>query len=114
MLFRTWQFKHKCAIKATLVRYSDLAYFAIQNKGIGTSDIKNIKLKEKIPYFYFENFTHKDADKKLFITYGIIIQRRGYKEHFTPIILLPVDIMVDDSDIWFQMNGSPLENPYLP
>ncbi len=101
-------------LKHKLVRYSDLAYFAIQNKGIGTSDIKNVKLKEKIPYFYFENFTHKDADKKLFITYGIIIQRRGYKEHFTPIILLPVDIMVDDSDIWFQMNGSPLENPYLP
>ncbi len=101
-------------LKHKLVRYSDLAYLAIQNKGIGTSDISNIKLKEKIPYFYFENLTHKDASKKLFITYGIIIQRRGYKENFTPIILLPVDIMVDDSDVWFRMSGSPLENPYLP
>ena len=101
-------------LKHKLVRYSDITYFDIQNKGIGTSDIQNKKLKEKIPYFYFENFSHKDVSKKLFITYGIIIQRRGYKELFTPIILLPVDIMVDDSDIWFQLTGVPIENPYLP
>ena len=101
-------------LKYKLVRYSDLTFFDIQNKGIGTSDISNKKLKEKIPYFYFENFSHKDVSKKLFITYGIIIQRRGYKEYFTPIILLPVDILIDNSDIWFQLSGSAIENPYLP
>ena len=101
-------------LKHKLVRYSDIAYFDIQNKGIGTSDIANKKLKEKIPYFYFENFSHKDVSKKLFITYGIIIQRRGYKELFTPIILLPVDILIDDSDVWFQLTGVPIENPYIP
>ena len=101
-------------MKYKLVRYSDLTYFDIQNKGIGTSDITNKKLKEKIPYFYFENFSHKDVSKKLFITYGIIIQRRGYKEFFTPIILLPVDMYIDDGDIWFQLSGSAIENPFLP
>lgn len=81
-------------LKRKMVRYSDLTYFNIQKKGIGTSSINDDELKEKMPYYYFYNLVMKKQSLQLFITYGILIQRRGYKELFTPIVLIPVNMYI--------------------
>ena len=101
-------------LKKKLVRYSDLTYFDIQNKGIGSSNIANEELDRKIPFMYFENLYHKKPSRQLFITHGVLVQKRGYKEYFTPIILIPVNIFYKDNEIWLHMIDGPIENPYLP
>lgn len=101
-------------LKKKLVRYSDLTYFDIQNKGIGSSNISFEELDKKIPFIYFENLHHKKPSRQLFISHGVLVQKRGYKEYFTPIILIPVNMFFKDNEIWFQMIDRPIENPYLP
>ncbi len=101
-------------LKKKLVSYDDLTYFDIQNKGIGNSLINEEELKRKIPYYYFASLVNKDRSKQLFITYGLLVQRKGYKEFFTPIILIPVNMYFYDNSIYFQMISNPIENPYLP
>lgn len=101
-------------LKKKLVRYSDLTYFDIQNKGIGSSNISHDELERKIPFMYFENLHHKKPSRQLFVSHGVLVQKRGYKEYFTPIILIPVNIFFKDNDIWLHMVDSPIENPYLP
>lgn len=101
-------------LKKKLVRYSDLTYFDIQNKGIGSSNIANEELEKKIPFMYFENLYHKKPSRQLFISHGVLVQKRGYKEYFTPIILIPINIFYKDNEIWLHMVDEPIENPYLP
>lgn len=96
-----------------LVGYNEISYFDIQSKGVGKSNISNDELKHKLPYIYFENLITKNSGFQAVITYGVYVQRRGYREVFTPMILIPVIIYIEKDDIYFQMVSQPIENQHL-
>ena len=72
----------------------------------------NNKQKKKLNVS-FNNLVNKNKSYQLVITYGLLLRRNGYKENFTPIILIPVKMYCEDGTILFQMVNKPLVNPYI-
>lgn len=100
-------------LKKKPVDYSDLSYFDIVKKGIGSMNCASNELTSKLPFLHFNNMVSRNKGYQLVITYGLLLQRKGYKETFAPIILIPVKMHFDGDDITFQMVGKPFTNPYL-
>lgn len=96
-----------------LVDYKDIAYSDIMKKGIGSMSCGNDDLASKLPFLYFQNLVSKNKSYKLVITYGMMIRRNGYKESFTPIVLIPVKMYFENNSILFQMISRPFINPYI-
>lgn len=98
-----------------IVNLEDIAYNDIQSIGLGKSSIESKKLKNKIPYLFFENINHKNKGMKLMITCGLVSYFNDKKEEcFAPIVLIPVNIYFEDENIFFQETGKPEINPNLP
>lgn len=94
-----------------LVSIDDVSYFAIQNKGIGSSNVNEDELKKKLPYFYFENIHNKNIGRQLILTYGLIINKtKKHTEQFSPLILLPINLYFIDNNFYIQLISQPLEN----
>lgn len=97
-----------------MININEITDFAIQNIGIGRMNIQNEELNNKIPYLFFKNIADKDKLKQLFISYGILkYENNDNKEVFMPIVLIPVDIIIVEENIYFQLLNSPIENPLL-
>lgn len=96
-----------------LVDYKDLSYFDIIKKGIGSMQCSSDELSYMLPFLNFNNLVNKNKTYQLVITYGLLLRRNGYKENFTPIILIPVKMYCEDGTILFQMVNKPLVNPYI-
>jgi len=100
-------------LSGKLVDYKDLTYFDILKKGIGSMQSSSEELLKKLPFVYFNNLAAKNKSYRLAITYGMLLRRNGYKEFFTPIILIPVNMYFEKDTILFQMINKPFINPYL-
>ena len=96
-----------------LVDFKELSYFDITNKGIGSMKCSSDELSYMLPFLNFNNLVNKNKSYQLVITYGLLLRRNGYKENFTPIILIPVKMYCEDGTILFQMVNKPLVNPYI-
>ncbi len=96
-----------------LVSYSRLTYFNIENKGIGSFASTNQEIKNKLPFVFFQNMIRSNRANQLVITYGLLVRRKGYKEFFTPMVLIPVNMYFENDDIFFQLIAKPMENPLL-
>lgn len=97
-----------------LVKIDEVAYFPIQNKGLGHSSLTNNELKNILPYLYFKNLNDKDISKQLFITYGLVKYKNNDKEEiFVPIVLLPIKIYFEEGQIYIQLISRPIKNPFL-
>ena len=96
-----------------LVDYKDIIYSDILKKGIGSMSCGNDELANMLPFLYFKNLVSKNKAYKHVITYGMMIRRNGYKEYFTPIILIPVKMYFESNTILFQMISKPIINPYI-
>lgn len=95
------------------VDYSDLSYFDIIKKGIGSMQSGSHELINKLPFLHFNNIVNRNKGYQLVLTYGLLLQRKGYKETFAPIILIPVKMFFEEDNITFQMVSKPFPNPYL-
>ena len=96
-----------------LVDFKDLSYFDMIKKGLGSMTCSSEELTHKLPFLYFNNLVSKNKSYTLVITYGLVLRRNGYKEFFTPIILIPVKMYFENDTILFQMISRPVINPYL-
>ena len=96
-----------------LVSYEDLVYFDILKKGIGSMQSNSKELIRQLPFVYFNNLVSKNKSYGLVITYGLYLRKNGYKEYFTPIILIPVNMYFEDKTIFFQMINRPFVNPFF-
>lgn len=96
-----------------LVDFKELSYFDITNKGIGSMKCSSDELSYMLPFLNFNNLVNKNKSYQLVITYGLLLRRNGYKENFTPIILIPVKMYCEDGTILFQMVNKPIVNPYI-
>lgn len=97
-----------------LIRIEEVAYFPIQNKGLGHSTLTNEELKNMLPYLYFKNLNDKDISKQLFITYGLVKYKNNDKEEiFIPIVLLPIKLYYEDGQLYIQLISRPIKNPFL-
>jgi len=112
-------------IRGKLVQLKDLSFFKIQNIGLGHSEIEdddkiddNIGLRELVPYIRLANTVKNNSAMIVVITYGLLIQRTKRKnfaahEEFTPMVLIPVQMYIDQDNISFQMISQPFANPKL-
>lgn len=97
-----------------LVKLEEVAYFPIQNKGLGHSSLSDESLKNILPYLYFKNLNDKDKSKQLFITYGLVKYKNNDKEEiFIPIVLLPIKIYFEENQLYVQLISRPINNPFL-
>lgn len=97
-----------------LVKIEEVAYFPIQNKGLGHSSLDNDSLKDILPYLYFKNLNDKDKTKQLFITYGLVKYKNSDKEEiFIPIVLLPIKLYFEENQLYVQLVSKPINNPFL-
>lgn len=97
-----------------LVKIEEVAYFPIQNKGLGHSPLNDSTLKNILPYLFFKNLNDKDKSKQLFITYGLVKYRNADKEEiFTPIVLLPIKLYFEENQVYVQLVSNPINNPFL-
>ncbi len=96
-----------------LVSYSRITYFNIENKGIGSFASTNQEIRNKLPFVFFQNLVQQNRSNQLVITYGLLVRRKGYKEFFTPMVLIPVNMYFENNDIYFQLISNPIENPLL-
>ena len=97
-------------LSSKLVDYKELSYFDIVKKGLGSMPCSSDELIHKLPFLYFQNLVSKNKAYKLVITYGIVLRRNGYKEYFTPIVLIPVNMYFENNTILFQMISKPFIN----
>ncbi len=100
-------------LKKKLVHYQKLSYFKIIESGIGSFNVTNPVARKLLPFLHFYNLATKNKATQLVITYGILVRRKGYKETFIPMILIPVNLYFYKNEIYFQMVSRPMENPLL-
>lgn len=100
-------------LKGKLVEYTDIAYYDITKHGIGSMESNSKEMQYKLPFMHFYNIVSKNKSCILVITYGLLLQRKGYKETFVPMILIPVKMYLENDTIYFQMVSKPIENPYI-
>lgn len=96
-----------------LVDFKQLSCLDIINKGLGSmiSDCEELSLK--LPFLKLNNIVEKNKSCQLVLTYGLLLRRQGYKEHFSPIILIPIKLYFEDDTILVQMMGRPGVNPHI-
>lgn len=100
-------------LKGKLVEYIDIAYYDITKHGIGSMESNSKEMQYKLPFMHFYNLATKNKSNMLVITYGLLLQRKGYKESFVPMVLIPVKMYLENDTIYFQMVSKPIENPYI-
>lgn len=100
-------------LQKKIVDFKDIIYYDIVKKGIGSMICSTDELVHKLPLLYFNNIVSKNKSYQLVITHGLLLRRNGYKEHFTPIILIPVKMYFENDTILFQMFSRPIINPYI-
>ena len=100
-------------LKGKLVEYTHIAYYDIMKRGIGAMESNSKEMQYKLPFMHFNNIVNKNKANILVITYGLLLQRKGYKESFVPMILIPVKMYIENDTIYFQMISKPMENPYI-
>lgn len=97
-----------------LVNIEDITFYPIQNNGIGKSTVNDSELKNLIPFLFFDNLNAKNKSLQLFITYGLIkMKNENNREIFTPIILIPINLYIENDKIFVQQISRPVENPIL-
>lgn len=96
-----------------LVKFDELAYFDIMQKGIGKMTSSSHEMAFQLPFMHFNNIVNKNKSLMLVITYGLILQRRGYKERFAPMVLIPVIMYFEEESVYFQMVSRPFINPFI-
>ncbi len=104
----------KKLLKYEQINFKEIAFLPIQNFGIGKSTINNENLKSTMPYYYFNNVNQKNKPYQVFLTHGLIRYRDLQdKEIFSPLILIPVEILFDGDEVYIQMISEPIENKPL-
>ena len=111
-----------------LIKLEDLSFFPIQNIGLGGSRLDNNQescenseardLINKLPFIALKNNINNHSSRIVVITYGLLIQIANTKdfssrEEFTPMILIPVEMFIDNEDISFQIISQPFVNPNI-
>jgi len=96
-----------------LVDFKQLSCLDIINKGLGSMHCDSDELSYKLPFLKLNNIVEKNKSCQIVLTYGLLLRRQGYKEHFAPIILIPVRLYFEDNTIWFQMINKPVVNPHI-
>ena len=96
-----------------LVDFKQLSCLEIINKGLGSMNCDCDELSHKLPFIKLNNIVEKNKSCQLVLTYGLLLRRQGYKEHFSPIILIPVKLFFEDDTIYFQMISKPIVNPHI-
>ena len=100
-------------LEKKLVDFKELSSLSIINKGLGSMICDSDELSYKLPFLKLQNLVEKDKSCQLVLTYGLLLRRQGYKEHFSPIILIPVRLYFEDDTILFQMINKPFINPHI-
>lgn len=101
-------------LKKEMIKIDEVAYFPIQNKGLGRSNQTDERLRNILPYLYFNNVNAKNGSKQLFITYGVLKYKNNEKEEiFIPVVLLPVKLYFENDQVYLQLISKPIENPFL-
>ncbi|MBP5407719.1 MAG: hypothetical protein J6Y42_01105, partial [Bacilli bacterium] len=112
-----------------MVNLNDIAYFPIQNKGLGRSEIGTTLLRNYLPHLFFMQLAKNNPNCQLFISYGLL-RYRGieHKESFMPVILIPIKIYFENleatdeddenvlsslNELFVQMVSQPIINPSL-
>lgn len=97
-----------------LIDYEDLAYFPIQNHGLGKFEIAHDNLRRVLPFLFFERLHQKNKNLQLFITHALLQHKDdSNREIFSPIALVPVNIYFENDRIFIQQISRPIENTYL-
>lgn len=96
-----------------LVDFREIANFDLLKNGIGSVKTLSDEMSFKLPFMHMDNVYNKNKAYQLVLTYGLLLQRKGYKESFAPMILIPVNMYFEDETILFQMVSKPFSNPYL-
>lgn len=100
-------------LKGNLIEYTNISYFDIMKRGLGSMDSSSTEMRYKLPFMHFYNIVSKNKTYLLTITYGLLMQRKGYKETFVPMVLIPVKMYLENDSIYFQIISKPIENPFL-
>lgn len=100
-------------LRKKIVDYKDLSSYDIIKNGIGSIQSSSQEMNHKLPFIRFNNMILKNKSNILVLTYGLLLQKRGYKESFAPIILIPIKMYFEDDTIIFQMISKPFVNPML-
>ncbi|MDD3382778.1 MAG: hypothetical protein PHT83_04695, partial [Bacilli bacterium] len=100
-------------LRNELIKFEDLVNVNIlynsKNRFNTNSDIDTL-----LSALYFENINHKNKNRQIFITYGIANWiDKNKKEIFAPIILIPVNIYIQEDDIYVKKIATPVENKIL-
>lgn len=97
-----------------MINFEDLAYFPIQNAGLGRSRVADEKLQKVLPFLFFERLNQKNKTAQIFITHGLLRHKtENNEEIFSPVVLIPVNIYFENDRIFIQQISRPLENSIL-
>lgn len=96
-----------------IVDFTKFAYPDIINNGLGAMRCDSEELSYKLPFLRLQNLVEKNKAYQLVLTYGLLLRRKGYKEYFSPIVLIPVRLYFENDSILFQMIGKPMINPQI-
>jgi len=97
-----------------MVSLEEISYLPIQRNGIGKSTVKNDALSKILPFIFFDNIHKKNSSSQLVITYGLLKLKDEFnREIFSPIVLIPVNIYIDEGKIFIQQVSRPTENAIL-
>lgn len=95
-----------------LIKLEDITDFENQNLGIGASTIDNPWFRNIFPYTFFDNISKVDGSFQLYIAYGLALYYdEQYKQKFSPLVLIPVNIFFEDGACLFQIAALPFSNP---
>ena len=100
-------------LRGELIKFEDLI-----NANIMRNSRNRFKTNSNIDILlsaiFFENINHKNKNRQIFITYGIanwISQDK--REFFAPIVLIPINIYIQEDDIYIKKIAAPVENKVL-
>lgn len=97
-----------------LINYEDITYLPIQNRGLGKSNVKDEDLQNILPFLFYENVHKKNHPLQLFLTYGLIkLKNEHNQEMFSPLVLIPIHIYLENNRCYIQQVSQPIENQVL-
>lgn len=97
-----------------LINYEDITYLPIQNRGLGKSNVKDEDLRNILPFLFYENVHKKNHPLQLFLTYGLIkLKNEHNQEMFSPLVLIPIHIYLENDRCYLQQVSQPIENQVL-
>ncbi len=105
--------KMSLLLKGELIRFEDLIDLnIIRNSKNRFKTNSNIDIL--LSAIFFENINHKNKNRQIFITYGIANWiNKDKKEVFAPIVLIPINIYIQEDDIYIKKIASAIENKIL-